>query len=128
MPPLQAGTPTIQAVTPPVKGIMGAGVEFTRLKFNKPSRLSLMIHAFELSGLSKICRALNGPAPMSKLWTEFGAAGGQPAGTAPVVTTSIAGESAATAPVPLGIALISVGLFAGRGGTCTSVWSQVEST
>src|SRR5664280_3156833 len=98
---------------------MAYGVKFVRSKSNNSGR-SLMIHAFELSGLIKICWAVNAPAPRSKLAGEFGAAGGQPAGTAPVVTTSIAGELAATAPVPLGIALIRVGLFAGRGGTCTS--------
>src|ERR1017187_5623820 len=115
---LSSVMPPLYADAPPTNGIV-EGVEVARLKSNNSGR-SLTIHAFELLGLIMICRALNGPAPMSKLWTEFGAAGGQPAGTAPVVTTSIAGESAATAPVPLGIALIKVGLFTGRGGTCTS--------
>src|SRR5664280_2596563 len=106
---------------------MAYGVKFVRSKSNNSGR-SLTIHAPVLLELKKICWALNGPAPMSKLAGEFGAAGGQPAGTAPVVTTSIAGESVATAPVPLGIALIRVGLFAGSPGACSSAWLQVAST
>src|ERR1035438_7118003 len=125
---LSSVMPPLYADAPPTNGIV-EGVEVARLKSNNSGR-SLTIHALELLGLIMICRALNlkAPAPKSKLATEFGGAGGQPAGIVPVVITSIEGESAATAPVPLGMALIRVGLFAVRGGACTSVWSQVANT
>src|ERR1035438_9213212 len=123
---LSSVMPPLYADAPPTNGIV-EGVEVARLKSNNSGR-SLTIHAFELLGLIMICRALKAPAQKSKLATEFGGAGGQPAGIVPVVITSIAGESAATAPVPLGMALIRVGLFAVRGGACTSVWSQVANT
>src|SRR5580704_7362338 len=95
--------PPLNGVAPPMSGI-DDGVEAARLKLNNSGRL-LMIHTVELSGLINICCGVNGPAPRSKLAIELEAVVGQLAETVPVVTTSTAGESAATAPVPLGMAL-----------------------
>src|SRR5271157_5192902 len=93
---------------------------------------SLMIHARELSELKKSCRALKFPTPMLKevsvLWVTMGQPGLRVAGGFEISEiTSTEGESAATAPVPLGIAAISVGLVADSMGV-TSPWLQVERT
>src|SRR5271166_5103458 len=86
---------------------------------------SLTIHARELSELKKSCRALKLPTPMSTELIVLRVVTGQPWLNVPGVdTTSTEGESVATAPVPSGIAPISVGPVAER--VCTSPELQVE--
>src|SRR5271157_3537584 len=99
----------------------GVGVEDCRFNSSNSGR-SLMIHARELSELKKSWRAVKA-TPVSTKLTVLGDVIGQPwlscpGGCPGVDTTSTEGESVATAPVPLGIAPISVGPFAES--VCTS--------
>src|SRR5271157_296523 len=114
----------------------GVGVEDCRFNSSNSGR-SLMIHARELSELKKSCWAVK--APTSTKLIVLLSLSGQPwvvnvPGVVPGVdTTSTEGESVATAPVPLGIALMSLGPVAEAEAerVCTSsvsVGLQVDRT
>src|SRR3974390_1296159 len=82
--------------------------------------------ARELSGEMNIWLAVKLPNPRLYEVTVLCGVGGQPDGIAPVVTMSKEGESATTAPLPLGRWATSVGLAALN--VCQSLWLQVART
>src|SRR3974390_559036 len=82
--------------------------------------------ARELSGEMNIWLAVKLPNPRLYEVTVLCGVGGQPDGIAPVGTTSREGESATTAPLPLGRGATSVGLTALN--VCQSLWLQVART